>query len=400
MHPPVEAHQVKPKARPVTPEDIRRYIGSWLAARGRRAEHSEIASIEQPIFQQLTRQTTTAATLRLDDWLEQHTFPVTVHDVHRTPWPGDAPFAVALSHDVDFVTSRAQHLYVFRRLHRLVRGAGPKTDGIMKFLGSLYRLLTEIRPIERYGDLADWMKLEERYGVRSTFFFLPYGDGGLHINDGDYRFQDKIVFNNRKVAVTDAIREIAASGWEIGLHGTILSATQPGLLTAQKRMLESIIRMPIMSVRQHYLAYDPNRTPHLFHLAGIRFDSTHGLNRDWGFPTGTAHPYPLWDSELSQPLSILELPLAIMDTAMGLPEKRESDRSAIIGLLDEMISCTARHNGVLVLNWHPNYWTMGISRTLYEYALQTSVEKGAYIDCLKNVGSYFSSFSKTNTHNA
>lgn len=303
-------------------------------------------------------------------------------------WPGGANFAMALTHDVDFITSTTPHLYFIRRLHRLFAGRGPRWDGFKGVLGSFYRLCTEIPRRERYGDLANWMKLENSKGLRSTFFFLPYGDGGLHIYDGDYRFEDKIRFDGRPVRVSEAIKEMSDAGWEIGLHGTIQSASTPGLLKRQKALLESIIQVPIVSVRQHFLTYDPELTPNLQMEAGFQFDSTHGLNQKWGFPSGTSRAYPLWGSATQQALNIIELPLGMMDTAERLPQAGKCSLAKSVREAFSMVSEVERRRGVLVMNWHPHYWSMGIAKEVFEAVVDEGLQRRAYIGPLKSVGEH------------
>ncbi len=337
-------------------------------------------------YSELSQQTKGSGDLWFNESVESACGCSTEDGPRYPSWPMGARFALALTHDVDFVTSTTPHLYFFRRLERLLLGQGPRWQGILCVLGSLYRIFTDIPRRERYGDLVDWMNLEHEKNVRSTFFFLPYGDGCLHIRDGDYRFEDTIWFDKRKVKVSEAIKTIHDAGWEIGLHGTIRSAWEPGLLLKQKRQLESIIKAPIVSVRQHYLSYDVYRTPSIQASAGFKFDSTHGFNTQWGYPSGTCHPYPLWDSIEKQILDLIELPMAMMDVSERLPQSSNNDleRLTISGM--NIISQVEQHMGALVLNWHPHYWSMGLAREIYEIMLNEGIRRKAYIGPLREVG--------------
>jgi peptidoglycan/xylan/chitin deacetylase (PgdA/CDA1 family) len=230
------------------------------------------------------------------------------------------------------------------------------------------------------------MKLEDAKGVRSTFFFLPYGDGALHICDGDYRLEDRIGFDGRLVRISDVIKAIADAGWEIGLHGTIRSARTPGLLARQKQQLEAIIQGPVVSVRQHYLSYDSDLTPGLQAAAGFWFDSTHGFGEHWGFPAGTCHPYHLWDPLRQAATDLLEFPMAMMDTARRLPQRTLHEMEGLLREAYTIMSAVSQHQGTLVLNWHPNYWSMGIAKETYDLLVDESLRRGAFVGPLRAVG--------------
>lgn len=305
-----------------------------------------------------------------------------------------APMALALSHDVDFVTSRTPLRTLRRRIQRLLLGKGPLGYGVKSALGSLYRALTEFPRRERYGDLSEWMDLEDSRGLRSTFFFLPYGDGGLHVYDGDYRFSDRILFDGRMVRLAEVVRELHQGGWEIGLHGTIRSATEPGLLARQKGEIERIISAPIVSVRQHYLRYEPEITPHLQASAGFRFDSTHGLNDAFGAPTGTSHPYALWDPVRKVRSPLMELPLLAMDSSMQTSQRQEEGRGELIRALEGVFNQVQEARGILVANWHPHYLPEGLTRESYEWVMDTALARGAFVGTIREVGTRYGAFSE------
>lgn len=367
-------------------KEIINYVDTCLEMIGWNGLHVGPKPDYERVFSQITQQTKGGGDLWLDDWVSAARERNTEEVSTPSAWPNGAPFAIALTHDVDFATSTMPHIYFLRRLQRLLLGKGSRLKGLRGVLGSLYRILSDIPRRERYGDLADWMKFEEARGVRSTFFFLPYGDGGLHINDGDYRFEDKIHFDGKKVQISDAIKAISDAGWEIGLHGTIQSARINGLLAKQKRQLEEITRVPLVSVRQHYLTYDPALTPSLQAAAGFHFDSTHGFNAKWGFPSGTCHPYPLWDASLGRPSSMVELPMSIMEVSKGLHKAPNETISCLLGEAYGIMSEVERSCGVLVMNWHPHYWSLGLARQIYQDLVNEGLRRGAFIGTLRSVG--------------
>ena len=82
----------------------------------------------------------------------------------NTLWPDGHPFALALSHDVDRVAKRWQFLYY--PVYAIVRR---ELDQLWRHVKSLGALL---RGADPYWNFERIMALEDKLGVRSTFFFL------------------------------------------------------------------------------------------------------------------------------------------------------------------------------------------------------------------------------------
>lgn len=85
---------------------------------------------------------------------------------------------------------------------------------------------------------------------------------------------DRIVFAGRLMTVSQMMQVIHRAGWEIGLHGSYYSATENGILGYEREQIQSVIKDPVISIRQHWLHYDITRTPRLQMEAGFRCDST------------------------------------------------------------------------------------------------------------------------------
>jgi hypothetical protein len=230
---------------------------------------------------------------------------------------------------------------------------------------------------ERYGDFMEWLRLEERFGFRSTFFFLPYPDSDPHVCDGDYRFSDRVRFDGREVRVTDMMREIASAGWEVGLHGTFNSACREGLLRRQKETVERIIGREVISIRQHYLHHVPGVTHRLQSDAGLRVDSTLGYNRAVGLKLGTSHPFRVWDAQSRAPLPLMEVPLTAMDTSLVSMGLHQTGPAAAIENLKKIGQGIAESGGVFCLNWHPHYLPVPSIHEVYLELLSWAKDLGA-----------------------
>jgi peptidoglycan/xylan/chitin deacetylase (PgdA/CDA1 family) len=97
-------------------------------------------------------------------------------------------------------------------------------------------------------------EVEERFDVRSTFFFRPRYDDGSMV--GDYE---------------DALKELVKGGWEVGLHvNDPLTVEQ---IVSEKKLVEKTAGLPVYGSRIHYLKVSDGSFLNLA-KAGLRYDSS------------------------------------------------------------------------------------------------------------------------------
>lgn len=65
--------------------------------------------------------------------------------------------------------------------------------------------------------IYDIISLEKKYGVRSTFFFIPFKDKPGHVNEGIIAKGREAKYNIRDYK--DLLCELESNGWEVGVHG-------------------------------------------------------------------------------------------------------------------------------------------------------------------------------------
>ena len=82
------------------------------------------------------------------------------------------------------------------------------------------------------------MEIEERYGLRSTFFFRTMYENGIFL---DYENDIKSLING---------------GWEIGLHSDPSSVDAKDKLLKEKKELEELSKEVIAANRVHYLKFN------------------------------------------------------------------------------------------------------------------------------------------------
>lgn len=293
----------------------------------------------------------------------------------RGRWPEDRPFALCLTHDVDGVSGRNHAKKFLRRLRRALTAQGPRSLAVKQAAGSVYRLLSGMNGADPLAGFDEWITIEARHGYRSTWFFLPERYAAAHVYDMDYAYGDRVVFDGRRMSTADMMREVARRGWEVGLHGSYLSARRLDLLVDQKHQVEEAAGVSIRSIRQHYLCYDPAVTPRLHAEAGFRVDSTQGFNFSPGFRAGTAFPYWCWDAARREAVHVLEIPCVLMESAL-FQQRRSLDEARSIAV--SILEAVEAVGGCLTLNWHPNYLRNADYWALYTELLSVAHERGAW----------------------
>lgn len=270
----------------------------------------------------------------------------------ETYWPNGSRFALCLTHDVDRVDKTWwQCAYYFYK----------KND-----LYQLRSLLTKHWE-KPYWNFEKIMEIEERHGVRSTFFFLNetrkaqrFKPSTYALGSGYYRLEEP--------RIAELMRKLDSQGWEIGLHGSYDSFKNKELLLSEKNLLERIIDKPIMGIRQHHLNLNIPQTWEFQKEIGFRYDSSFGSNEKVEFPEGKVKPFlPLGDGFLVIPLTIMDGPL--FDTGRNADEAWE--------VCEKLIDQAEGQGGLLTVLWHNNRFNEK------EYPGQTGTYERLIEECQK-----------------
>ena len=221
---------------------------------------------------------------------------------------------VFLSHDVDW------------------RKQGPTKEHILarkdRFANEVIDNLDQINP---YYNIPYIMELEDKLGVKSTFFFrTQYENGDLT----DYQ---------------EEIGSLTKSGWEIGLHCDPSSISNIEDIAREKKELERITNTSIIGNRVHFLKFDAELPSKLTEL-GFVYDSSIRNSKDridekeMGF-----YHYE----------TLIEFPITIMDaylfTHMGLEEKD------IVPIFQKTLDYSRKLNSdfnIITVLWHDNVLKM------------------------------------------
>ena len=284
-------------------------------------------------------------------------------------WPEDKRFAICLTHDVDRVDKKWWHsLYYFLKTGR---GYHLKT------------LITKYRQ-NPYWNFGRIMELEDKYGVRSTFFFLNESKKPQIFNPKTYPLSFGY-YNITDPKLVEIIKLLDEGGWEIAVHGSYDSYKNIKLLKEEKKTLESVVGHEIIGIRQHYLNLEIPTTWRLQKEVGFKYDASFGYRRDVGFRENKIIPFkPFGDED-----DFLVIPTTIMDSALFY--KYPSPETAWRRILE--IFKYAEKNGALVtVLWHQRVFNENEfpdwSR-IYEKIIQEGLRRGAWFATCEEIWEVF-----------
>ena len=289
----------------------------------------------------------------------------------RWDWNGRGSFCLLITHDVDTLNP----LGINERFRRIIRKNS--THKIKLLLGFLYKRFLLQR--NEGWDFSTWIECELKYGCKSTWFIFPDRLRKQADEDCSYRWHDKVNWDpDSYIPLYEAIKKLKKIGFEIGLHGSYYSSIDEILLLDQISHLSELIGEKVFSHRNHYLRFDPIKTPLVHENADICIDSTLGMNRFVGFRTGTCFPHFQWCPQKNRITSVLEFPITIQDGALfskaALNLTFAKARELCLKIMDTVESIGGCYN----ILFHPDAMTDSAKWELYEELLSESQCRGAW----------------------
>lgn len=250
-------------------------------------------------------------------------------------WPHGAAMAAACGHDVDY-PELIRWLEPLRILAR--QGAKGLQAAAAVAVGR-----------HTHWHFRSWMELERRFGARSAFYFVARKGSLREYAAGlPDTFYDIGAPNFRGL-----FRELAAEGWEIGLHASYLAYSDQARLAGERAALQVASGQPIAGNRHHYWHLDehnPEATLLLHERAGFAYDASLTHNRYLGWRRGSSWPFYPWHQGERRPLRTLQLPTAWMDD--HLFGQRADNRGERRGLLGGLAATAAGQGGLLLVDVH------------------------------------------------
>lgn len=274
-------------------------------------------------------------------------------------------YTLVLTHDVDFLCLRNYKFFsktslkfikdcLFINMVRVVKKDMNIFDYCQSFLWGLSY------PAVQLGIIPDpWeinikriRKLEKKYRVRSTFFFIPYKNKAGFINEhlpAPQRRQAKYDIQDYK----ELLKCLEINGWEVGIHGInahINSTDAAKELSVFKNILQDKKKW---GIRMHWLYQTPQLWRNL-KKAGYYYDATYGSNEEIFFDE---NKYDLFKKD-----GIWILPLNIQDgTLLAKWRKNLSQKNAWFEI-EKLLDFAKKRSAVVTVLWHnssfgpPCYW--------------------------------------------
>lgn len=246
-----------------------------------------------------------------------------------------------LTHDIDRVNS--YHFFEVTQKYKELIGLSSTLYSKKKLsklaLHDTFCMLNPFRignPFWNFDFLRD---IEHKLNIQSVFFFLERDK--MH-RDSRYSFRNK--------KVKKLIRRLSDEGCEIGLHGTIASATNENKLKKTLKNLQTVTPTTLAGIRQHILKYNLPDTSILQEVAGLRYNATLGFAEHEGFRNSFCLPFHLFDFKNEKMLKIWELPLNLMDGTVF--SYRKMGFNEIIKSTNKLLMETLKFNGIFTLLWH------------------------------------------------
>ena len=146
-----------------------------------------------------------------------------VNKSSKTRWPQGKKFAVCITHDVDRVKKTYQYFTRFVRFlsHFQILGA-------INEIQNGFLLFKNIKKNPYWG-FERIIEIENKYNVKSTFFFLNESGKVDLFHPKDWKlYLGRYSINDPEIV--KIIISLASNGWEIGLHGSYNSFLNKNLL--------------------------------------------------------------------------------------------------------------------------------------------------------------------------
>lgn len=267
---------------------------------------------------------------------------------NRIPFDRTPTFSnpvLMLSHDIDRID--AYHFYEtafkFKQLLGLAKSPYTLSEKFRDAFSALYHFLNPLSRKNPFWSFETMMEWESERGFKSTYYFLE--KDGKHENSR-YSFHEK--------RIRELLRKLSAQGHEIGIHGTIQSATDQAAMDLTLKNLQEASPDPVVGIRQHFLKFKPVETALIQETAGLKYDASLGFAEHEGFRNSYCWPFRLYDFRSGRPTDVWEIPLTVMEGTLFY--YRELDLNSAMVSIEKLASEVLKFNGILSLLWHNHFF--------------------------------------------
>ncbi len=307
-----------------------------------------------------------------------------VYLVKRTAWPQDEPYAIALSHSI----SRLQRWTVGGFLKGCVIDL-LNIFYIRRFGREAYRKLLYLATNEeQYWNFSTVKNLEEKYQVRSTYFWGTKKRNKKEKNklDVDYSLSD----NDLAEIITDQCN----TDHDVSLLAST-AAYNNDVLENQKRELTGYVSHKQMGVRHPLRRSNPEKNLEYHNRYHFVYDSTVGFIEQSGFKHGIAFPYfqyipnrpdaPKGMAEFRKN-NCLQIPINLFDESLILSTVGRVSAAKAQELMCQLIEAVTPMQGLLCCDFGVhNFTEITYLEKLYNDLLEQITTQNAYVRPLKDI---------------
>jgi hypothetical protein len=289
-----------------------------------------------------------------------------------TAYPGGAPFAVALTHDID-TPWRWSRRGVHGAASRLKRAVGARDRAAVQVeaLGLALAPLHRLRGSDPNWSHGRFAALERRHDYRSTCFVLA-----AHRDPHDGAAPE--VYAARRARL---VGELAGLELEVGLHASYTCLADEQLVAGERAELARLLGGPIAGNRHHYLRLPWHDGIRALDRLGFSYDCTLGHAERPGARAGLSFPFRPWDVRAGAPLRILELPLVLMDASLAEQRYLGLSPEAAWPEVERVLDHLHAVGGCASVLWHNDRFDRVYGRgwdRLYERMLDGIAARGGY----------------------
>lgn len=244
------------------------------------------------------------------------------------------PYRVLPTHDVDSLKG-------YHRPHEPLRYALGDIVKRRQLLRGLQRLRA-YAPGEPKQSFSRLMRLSERYGLTSRFFFMG---PSLHRMDSPYAATMPVLLGRTAA-------EVVERGHVVGIHPGFETMKDGDALKRQKTDLERIVGRSVTEGRQHALRFDIMTTPRAWERNGMKVDFTLSFPEVPGFRNGSTHAVPYYDLVERRLMSLRAQSTPVMEFGLFGGKYNDLSIEDAIDLCRPTIDACRREHGDLVVLQH------------------------------------------------
>jgi len=287
-------------------------------------------------------------------------------------WPESAPYALAVTHDVDRVRRTYQGL-------KNQLGQGRPLKAVKTLVADVMSKSSK----NAYWNFDDILLFCRELDIQNTLYFLREAPclSALFQGEPQHYFS---VYDMDSPDIQDVIKRLESAGHEIGVHGSIESAASLEALKTEYKGVRQILKEPLpLGIRQHYLRHVGKEGFQNQHEAGFLYDTSMGFNFMNGFRFGTCFPYRAAGE-------LIEIPFVFMDTA-AMMESKETGQS-MQSILKQVMGQVKAVGGICVLVWHQRFVSQEHEPELWEMmfnSVKQAKEDGAWITPLRDAAKWW-----------